>query len=99
MKSMMLTLALLAAAPANAAVSGFYDSAEQISVILGSNQVADKVRQLPIKDLSFEGQRQNGTLKWEVETEHCEVDVFLRAIPPAALGKTTYEIAEVRDCD
>lgn len=99
MKPIILTLAVLAAGPSHAAVSGFYDSAEQISTILGSGAVADKLRQMPVKELSFDGERHNGLLKWEIDTDRCDVDVFLKPVPPAGVGKTTYEVAEIRDCD
>lgn len=99
MKPIALLFVLCAAAPASAAVSGFYDSAEQITTILGSSTVADNVRQMPIKELSFDGRTRDGLIKWEIETRHCDIDVFLREVQSAGVGKTRYEVARVHACD
>ena len=81
-----------------AAVSGFYDSAEQIQTILSSAELADQLKQQPIESLEFDGAASDGTLEWEVETEACDLSVYLRAVPPAGVGKTTYEMARIGDC-
>lgn len=56
-------LALIAtaslASPATAAVSGFYDSATQIEVIMQNGQVADAVKQLPLRSIARAGSRKD----------------------------------------
>lgn len=90
---------ILSAMPASAALSGYYDSAEQIGVILASPQVADALRQLPVKKLERERTTADGLLEWDVESRDCDLSVFLRAVPPAGAGKTGYEIASIGRCD
>lgn len=95
-----LTLAVLGlAAPASAALSGFHDSAEQIQTILGNEQVANVLGQRPIKGLDFEGVRRDGGLEWEVDTDGCDLTVFLIPQPPAGPGKTTYTLETNGRCD
>ena len=48
------------ALPASAAVSGFYDSAEQINAIIESPDVANQLRQAPIRHLANTGTRDDG---------------------------------------
>ena len=99
---MMLKLAallpLLAAAPANAALSGFYDSAEQIGVILSSGKVADAVRQAPVEALTHSGTRKDGAREWTVRVHNCSLKVYLVAVPPKGLGKTTYQLEIPGQC-
>lgn len=82
--------------PAQAALSGFYDSGEQIRAILESPAVADAVRQQTIESLEHEGVRNDGAIRWEVETRDCDLIVHLRPVPPVGVGKTTYQV-EVND--
>lgn len=95
-------LALVAtglASPAIAAVSGFYDSAAQIEAIMQNGQVADAVKQLPLRSIARAGSRQgDGTLRWRVRTDRCTLMVYLNATPPQGVGKTTYEVKEVGTC-
>lgn len=87
---------LLAAAPGFAALSPWHDRAEQIATILGSAAIADALGQRPVDSLEYEGQRSDGTIKWEIDGEGCDLDVYLIPQPPAAgmAGKTTYQIRE-----
>lgn len=98
MKTKIVAAAALAllATPASAALSGFHDSAEQITAILQSAEVADALRQAPIESIEREGSRSDGAIKWEVETEACDLDVYLTPIKPDGVGKTTYQV-EVND--
>jgi hypothetical protein len=82
----------------HAALSGYHDSAEQIQAILASPELADRLKQQPIESLEFDGSASDGTLEWEIETQDCDAHVYLRAIPPAGVGKTTYEVARISDC-
>lgn len=97
-------LLALAAAPATAALSGFYDSAEQIGTILGSSEVADALRQAPVDKLEYEGSTADGLLEWEIESRDCELSVYLRAAEAASAdgtpmpGKTGYGIARIGPC-
>ncbi len=93
MKSILTALALVAAAiPAQAAVSGFYDSAEQISTILSSAAVADALRQAPIGHVANTGTRADGAREWQVRTQECDLTVYLKPVPPQGVGKMTYEL-------
>lgn len=85
-------LPLLAAAPAHAGLSGFYDSAEQIGVILSSAKVADAVRQAPVGSVSSTGTRKDGAREWTVRTQACDLKLYLLPVPPKGLGKTTYRL-------
>jgi hypothetical protein len=85
--------------PAHAAVSGFYDSAAQVEVLMQSGALADAVRQLPIRELTRAGQRRSdGALRWRVRTERCKLVVYLEAIPPQGVGRTRYAVKEVGSC-
>lgn len=93
MKSTLAALALvLAAAPAQAALSGFYDSAEQINIILSSTAVADALRQSPIGHVANTGTRADGAREWQVRTQECDLKVYLKPVPQQGFGKTTYEL-------
>lgn len=93
MKLTHLTLAFsLTATAAHAALSGFYDSAEQIGTILSSAEVADAVRQAPINDLSHVATRADGAVEWRIKTPQCELQVHLVPVPPKGVGKTTYQV-------
>ncbi|HWK81929.1 MAG TPA: hypothetical protein VNP95_14245 [Thermomicrobiales bacterium] len=99
MKSVLTTLALvLAAAPAEAALSGFYDSAEQINTILTSTAVADALRQAPIGHVANTGTRKDGAHEWQVRTQECDLTVYLKPVPPQGVGKTTYELELGNGC-
>lgn len=81
-----------AAAPAQAALSGFHDSAEQINTILTSTAVADALRQAPIGHIANTGTRADGALEWQVRTQECDLTVYLRRVVPHAIGKSRYEL-------
>lgn len=90
-------LALLSS-PASAALSGFQDSAEQISTILQSVEIADALRQAPIESIEFEGTRADGAFKWEIETKGCDLDIYLLPVQPEGVGKTTYQVDLKDNC-
>lgn len=90
---------VLAAAPAQAALSGFYDSGEQISIILYSTAVADGVRQAPIGAITNTGTRDDGAQEWTVRVQDCDLRVYLTPIPPAGVGKTTYTVDVPGKCE
>ena len=93
MRSILTALALvLAAVPAQAAMSGFYDSAEQISAILSNAAVANALRQAPIGHVANTGTRADGAHEWQVRTQGCDLTVYLKPVPSQGLGKTTYEV-------
>lgn len=85
--------------PAHAALSGFHDSAEQITAILESPEIADAVHQAPIESLENEGVREDGAIKWEIETQRCDLTVYLRPVPPSGVGKTTYRVEAINRCE
>lgn len=82
----------LAAVPAHAALSGFYDSAEQIGVILSSATVANALHQAPVGAISNTGTRKDGAREWTVRVQDCDLKVYLLPVMPNGVGKTTYEI-------
>lgn len=85
--------------PASAAVSGFYDSAEQINTIFESPDIANQLKQAPIGHLANTGTRDDGAIEWEVRTQECDLKVYLTAVPPKGPGKTTYTIADIGTCE
>lgn len=93
-RSLALPIALLALSglPAEAALSGFYDSGEQIGLILGSEAVGNAVHQAPIGSISNTGTREDGANEWTVRVQECDLKVYLKPILPNGPGKTTYEI-------
>lgn len=100
MKRQILSLSiLLIALPAEAAVSGFYDSAEQIGLILSSEAVADAVHQAPIGSVSNTGTRKDGANEWTVRVQECDLKVYLKPVLPNGPGNTTYELEAPGACE
>lgn len=85
--------------PASAALSGFYDSGEQISAILSSEAVANALRQAPIGAITNTGTRDDGAHEWEVRTQECDLTVYLVPRAPAEVGKTTYTVDVPNSCE
>ena len=94
MKHILAAAVLLSLTPTSAfaALSGYYDSAEQISTILNSNEVADALRQAPIGQISNSGTRKDGAPEWTIRTQECDLTVYLVPTPPAGPGMTTYSV-------
>lgn len=101
MKMKIFLAAALSAltSPAFAALSGFYDSAEQINAILESQEVANQLRQAPIGHIANTGTRADGANEWEVRTQDCDLKIYLIATPQTGPGKTTYVVAEIGSCN
>lgn len=99
MRLLLISVFAVVATPSLAALSGFYDSQEQIQAIFAAPEVADALRQMPVDGLEFKGQRKDGLIKWEVESQDCDLDVLLKPTPPSGVGKTTYAVSEVSKCD
>lgn len=91
--------AIAATGPAHAAVSGFYDSAEKIGMILGSNLVADALRQAPIWSITNTGTRKDGAGEWLVRTQECDLKLYLVPVLPNGPGKTTYTLEPPGQCE
>jgi hypothetical protein len=93
-KYILATAALLALTPTSAfaALSGYYDSGKQISTILDSAEVADALRQAPIGQISNTGTRKDGAHEWTIQTQECDLTVYLTPVPPIGVGKTTYSL-------
>lgn len=92
MKYILAALLVLTPTSAFAALSGYYDSAEQIAMILGSSDVADAVRQAPIGQITNSGTRADGAAEWMIRTQECDLTVYLVPEPPAGVGKTSYRL-------
>jgi hypothetical protein len=94
-----LALSVLTAAnPAAAMLSPYYDSAEKISTILASAEVADALHQAPIGAISNTGTTKEGYDIWTVRVQECDLEVHLIAVPPAGVGKTTYKVELAGAC-
>lgn len=85
--------------PASAALSGFYDSGEQISTILTSEAVGNALRQAPIGSISNTGTREDGAHEWEVRTQECDLKVYLVPNAPVGVGKVTYTVEVPQACE
>lgn len=96
---LVLAALLIAAAPAEAALSPFYDSAEKVGTILGSPEVADALHQAPVRSIENTGTRADGADEWVVHTQECDLTVYLVAIPPQMPGKTTYRLELPKGCN
>jgi hypothetical protein len=90
---------LLAASPAAAMLSPYYDSAEKISAILASAEVADALRQAPIGAISNTGTTPEGHDIWTLRVQDCDLQVHLIALPPEGVGKVTYKVELAGLCE
>lgn len=101
MKKLAIAAVLLAvpAVPVKAALSGFHDSGEQISMIVSSEAVGNALRQAPIGAISNTGTREDGAHEWEVRTQECDLKVYLIPHAPAGVGKTTYTVDVPNACE
>ena len=100
----LMAAACLVATPAMAAVSAFYDTGEQVSVILSSDAVASAVRQQPVTRLDARGPQADGSVLWILDASGCSLPVSLEPVPPTSkngtpmVGKTTYRLKHVGTC-
>jgi hypothetical protein len=92
-------IAGLGASSAQAALSGYYDSVEQIGVILGSAEVADALHQAPIGAISNTGTRKDGAREWTIRVQECDLKVYLIPVLPDGPGKTTYKLDMPGACE
>lgn len=101
MRFLCVGVLFLAACPAAAAVSGYYDSAEKIGTILASAAVVDALRQAPIGAISNTGTAKDGGDEWTVRTQDCDLVVVLTAqpLPEGMVGKATYDLRIATPCD
>ncbi|MEY4984329.1 MAG: hypothetical protein RIR62_2595 [Pseudomonadota bacterium] len=102
MRMLALTLTLaLPAAPAAAALSGFYDSAEKIAAIFAADAVADALRQAPVRSVENTGTTPEGDDEWTIRTQDCDLKLRLVAEPPTdgMVGMTTYRAEPLGGCE
>lgn len=97
MRACWLLLAL-AASPAQAMLSPYYDSAEKISAILQSAEVADALHQAPIGAIMNTGTAPDGADEWTVRVQECDLVVRLIAVAPDGIGKFTYRVEVAGPC-
>ncbi|MFB9795007.1 hypothetical protein GR158_18855 [Shinella sp. AETb1-6] len=97
--ALSVAVALGLATPAQSAVSGFFDAAEQVQAIVASTMVSSAMKEMPFDTLEQVRTRDNGDVEWRVQNSECYVIVTLKPIRPAALGKTTYEVEGVSTCE
>ncbi|NBO20996.1 MAG: hypothetical protein EBU97_03435 [Rhodobacteraceae bacterium] len=100
MRRAVIIAALLVAPPAQAALSGFYDSATKIEAILADGAVADALHQAPVGQISNTGTTKDGNDLWVVRTQECDLGVAVIADLPkdGMVGMTTYSVKIVTPC-
>ena len=100
MASLICALSLWGvSAQAHAALSGYYDSLEQIQVVVNDQRVANALKQLPIESIEIEGDPSDRkTTHWRVRSQACELSVQLHVKPPPGPGKTTYVLQKISAC-
>lgn len=92
-------VAALNCTTAQAAVSGYYDSAEQIQTIVQDARLADALKQMPIERFEIQpAQANDATRHWRIRSRDCELTVELEAQRPAGPGKTTYLVKKIGAC-
>jgi hypothetical protein len=89
----------LAALPASASVSPYYDSATQIGLILSNAAIADALHQAPIGSISNTGTREDGAHEWTIRVQECDLKVYLVPVLPEGPGKTTYRVDPPGKCE
>lgn len=92
-------LTLAAASPGFAALSGFYDSGEQIAAIFTSAEIADGLSQQPVTGLQFRALTEEGHALWLVNAQGCDREVHLAPVPPEGPGKTTWQVKRIGECE
>ncbi|WP_157969766.1 hypothetical protein [Pseudomonas huaxiensis] len=89
----------LVCAPAQAALSGYYDSVEQIQVVLQDMRVIDALKQMPIESIERQRDQADDTTRhWRIRSRDCELHVLLESRPPPGVGKTTYLVKHIDGC-
>lgn len=81
-----LLLSFAAASPAMAALSGYWQSSKEIHAILGSNDVADALRQQPVVSIVDIGDG------YRLQSRDCVVDVEIDRQEPGQPGALTFRI-------
>lgn len=96
-----LSLLLLLPTAANAALSAYYDSIEQITAILNSESIAEQLGPWPIESVEQAETSPDAPSRWIVRTQDCSLTVTLTAEPPedGATGMTTYSAAPMGTCE
>lgn len=94
----LAAVSLLAALPAQAALSGFYDSAAQIAVITADPLVADAVKQLPIEEISRTRTHEDGRVDWRIRTLRCTVTAQLEPRRRSTIGPVNWVLRSVSPC-
>ncbi|MBJ2153585.1 hypothetical protein [Paracoccus sp. IB05] len=92
----------MTALPAFAALPPYYDRIEQIQTILSSDALADRLGGRPIDSLDYERHGQDGSVKWEIDTDGCDIDIWLdpQPLPEGMTGKVTYAVrTPIANCD
>ena len=88
MKALVAAAVLaIAATPASAALSGYWDSSKVIHAILGDDTVADALRQQPIESIA---RTENG---YQISSRDCSVEVRVNRTAPARPGPTRFSLS------
>lgn len=101
MLRLSLALLILAAVPADAMVSGYYDSLNKIEAVLAAPGLDEMLRQQPIGAVTEIGRNKDDIPQWMVRTQDCDVVINLLAHPPedGMVGMTTYTAEIAQGCD
>lgn len=101
MRVVLIGALALAASPAMAMVSGYYDSLNKIGAILALPELPDQLRQQPIGQISEIGKSDGGNGQWMVRTQEC--DLIVNVIPhfpeDGMVGMTTYTAEIAQGCE
>ena len=85
----LVLLATGAGLPAQAALSGYYDSVAAMAAVLETEGLADALRQQPVAGMDVA--ESDGGEVWKVRTRDCLAEVALRRIPPNGPGVNSFE--------
>ena len=88
--------------PVMAALPPYYDRIEQLQTIINSEAVAERLGGRPIESLDFERHESDGSAKWEIDTEGCDINIWLdpQPMPEGMVGKVTYAVrSPIQSCD
>lgn len=96
-----LCLLLLGPTAAHAALSGYYDSIEQITAILTSEAVAEQLDPWPIQSVEQTAAPMDGPSEWIVRSHECSLTVALTSVPveDGTIGMATYRVEPLNRCD
>ncbi|QRZ13661.1 hypothetical protein JWJ88_19585 [Paracoccus methylovorus] len=76
----------ITAAPASAALSGYWDNSKIIHATLGNDMVADALKQQPVESITS---TESG---YQIQSQDCRVDVQVTRTAPDRPGPTRFSL-------